>query len=49
MKSSLDPKKQNERIIDISWSKLTKDLRLATVTESQITFWHPANVTKELR
>ena len=34
LKSSLDPKKQNERIIGIAWSKLPRDLRLATVTVS---------------
>ena len=38
-----------DRILDIAWSKRADDLRFATVTPKQVTFWHPADVTKRLK
>ena len=35
--------------IDVAWSKRAKDLRLATITQNEVIFWHPANVTQMLR
>ena len=37
-----------EPILDIAWSKRANDLRFATVTNEQVTFFHPANITKKL-
>lgn len=38
-----------DRILDVAWSKRADDLRFATVTPKQVTFWHPADVTKRLK
>lgn len=38
-----------DRILDVTWSKRAEDLRFATVTPKQVTFWHPADVTKRLK
>lgn len=38
-----------EKILDVAWSKRAEDLRFATVTPKQVTFWHPADVTKRLK
>ena len=36
-------------ILDVAWSKRANDLRFATLTPKQVTFWHPADVTKRLK
>ena len=37
-----------EKILDIAWSKRPEDYRFATISQKEIKFWHPADVTKKL-
>jgi WD40 repeat protein len=38
-----------DRILDVAWSKKTDDLRFASVSNKQVLFWHPADVTKRIK
>lgn len=48
-KNLLTTNGSTDKVLDIAWSKRADDLRFATVTPKQVTFWHPADVTKRLK
>lgn len=48
-KNLLTTNGSTDKILDVAWSKREEDLRFATVTPKQVTFWHPADVTKRLK
>ena len=48
-KNLLTTNGSTDKILDVAWSKRADDLRFATVTPKQVTFWHPADVTKRLK